>query len=869
MVDHPVVQYVLNVIKQEDFAKSRLTYLIMDNIDDSDAAAMKRLGKHIQNLRKTVDEKSLRNTLKQLTDMEGYQIHELSKRFFREGGDVSTPEALTALKQKHRDTMTAEKVPQKVIDAYFTIYDANDKLIDAVNQSRAALGRSPVQKRAGYYQAVRKGDYAVGVFHNDILYRVELFRSKVEAQGFVDKLEPFKQYTASKVIDIEAEKVVSRQMDQSIEFVNDIFNQLDIDPDASGLMTVLDRILIQGGKFGKHQEFRENIGGYQGSQWFKSKAELGSNYKAAVLDGISEQISIMYKNNIQGRTAHLLEVDPKVGEMAPNAVKLAKHVRDLTTNALPEFGWAKTFDKSVRDFSDRSFDKAAKMFGKEIYPDVNPLDKTLGVGSTLFYLSALTNRPGFWVSQLLTSPGAIRHLLRDTDMPLSDIIKHFSKGTFRAFGGMGAGKSWVETLHYIVNNTNTIHPLLQNEFTKINLLSPDASGVLAKTMRVLTGQAPAEMADTFSRYWTASFMHEFYEAKGYKGLALHQAVANAVDQTMVLYDKGSKGSYSHEGGILGQQVNPLMTFGLAQLGNLVADIRLIAKNPAQMRAYMPFLSTFLVTQLMAGAIGLPIVVEYEFLRNMLVKMYPEYDWLPSVTRILMDEPAAVERGVVSAATGFDMGSGMRWNPFLNKILLEDNQGLIDLFPVLAFMGSAGSAVGASFGDMTESSTPAAIRRQKMMSVVPMVGGKALIDELYFDAGGREMVPSGQRGIGLVEQTDKERLSTFIGSQTVEKARASSKEFTTKTAEAAMAVKVRKLVDQVTDGILMERETGNADRAIEKLAELNYSGKDINRLVREQLKKRVTTTEQRRRIANSPAARRLQLNVEEILGYETE
>jgi hypothetical protein len=235
----------------------------------------------------------------------------------------------------------------------------------------------------------------------------------------------------------------------------------------------------------------------------------------------------------------------------------------------------------------------------------------------------------------------------------------------------------------------------------------------------------------------------------------------------------------------------------------------------------------------------------------------------------MDEPAAVERGVVSAATGFDMGSGMRWNPFLNKILLEDNQGLIDLFPVLAFMGSAGSAVGASFGDMTESSTPAAIRRQKMMSVVPMVGGKALIDELYFDAGGREMVPSGQRGIGLVEQTDKERLSTFIGSQTVEKARASSKEFTTKTAEAAMAVKVRKLVDQVTDGILMERETGNADRAIEKLAELNYSGKDINRLVREQLKKRVTTTEQRRRIANSPAARRLQLNVEEILGYETE
>jgi hypothetical protein len=377
------------------------------------------------------------------------------------------------------------------------------------------------------------------------------------------------------------------------------------------------------------------------------------------------------------------------------------------------------------------------------------------------------------------------------------------------------------------------------------------------------------MADTFSRYWTASFMHEYYEAKGYKGLALHQAVANAVDQTMVLYDKGSKGSYSHEGGILGQQVNPLMTFGLAQLGNLVGDFRLMANNPAKLRAYMPFLSTFLVTQLMAGAIGLPLVVEYEFLRNMIVKAFPEYDWLPSVTNIMMDKPAVMERGIISAATGFDMGSGMRWNPFLNKILMDDNQGLIDLFPVIAFMGSAGTAVGASFGDMTESSKPSAVRRQQMMSVVPMVGGKALIDELYFDAGGRQMVPSGQRGIGLIEQTDKERLSTLLGSSTVEKARASSKEYTTKQAEAAMAVRVRKLVDQVTDGILMERESGNADRAIEKLAELNYSGKDVSKLVREQLKKRVTTTEQRRRIANSPAARRLQLNVEESLGYETE
>jgi hypothetical protein len=619
-----------------------------------------------------------------------------------------------------------------------------------------------------------------------------------------------------------------------------------------------------GGLFGKHHEYRQGLTGYAGSEWFKTKAELGAGYKQAIMDGLDEQSAILTKNKIQAETNKFL-IDSEVAKAAPNAMAMANRIKDMGLNAVPQWGWSKAFDKTVRDWADNTAHNVAKLFGKEYYPKINPLDKTLGVGSTLFYLSTLTNRPGFWISQVLTSPAAIRHMLRDTDIPLVDIAKYFTKGTFRAFGGMGASESFAKVIHHMVNNTDSIHPLLQNELNAIGWLDPQATSKMAKVMRWATGQAPAEYADTFSRYWTASFMHEYYVGKGYKGDDLAQAVVAATDSTMVLYNRSSKGSWVQQAGMFGQNANPLLTFGTAQLGNLVADMKFIAKDPAKLRSYLPFLSTFAITQLMAGSIGLPLLVEYEFLRDFFVKLDPSLDeMLPSIKRIMIDEPAVLERGVVSAATGFDVGSGMRWNPFLNKFLLNDNQGLIDIFPVIAFMGSVGSAAGAAIQTEMGGGT-AADKRKKMMAVAPFVGGKALIDEWYFDASGRSMVPSNTRSHGMVEQTGKERLSTVLGSQTVEKAKASSKEYLLKTADANIAQATRKYVDQIADGIMGIGGADNSERAINKLIELKYNGKEINKLVKAQFKKRVTTAEQRRLMLTSRAAQRLRLNEADLTG----
>ena len=250
-------------------------------------------------------------------------------------------------------------------------------------------------------------------------------------------------------------------------------------------------------------------------------------------------------------------------------------------------------------------------------------------------------------------------------------------------------------------------------------------------------------------------------------------------------------------------------------------------------------------------------------------MFPEHDWLPSITRIMVDQPAAFERGVVSAATGLDVGSGMRWNPFLNKFLLEDNQSLVDVFPAIAFMGAAGQALGAHYQQNFGGSMPEAERRKKILAVSPGVGTSALVDRAFFNAKDRDMVPSNTRSHGVVPQTGMEEFSTLVGSQTVDKARATSKEYMTRIVEEKIAKSTRSAIDQIADSIRNPSGPDNTEAAIEKLREYGRNGKEVRRLVVEQLKKRAVSQADRRRANNSPAARRLKIVVDEVTGFAEE
>ena len=439
-------------------------------------------------------------------------------------------------------------------------------------------------------------------------------------------------------------------------------------------------------------------------------------------------------------------------------------------------------------------------------------------------------------------------------MPLMDIVSQFSKGTAKTFGIVKQSAESAGVLSYLFENTTSLRPQLQNELNTFKWMSPGSHNKLVETLRLVTGSTPSEIADIMSRVWTANMMIEHYSSKGLKGRELAEAVASAVDDTMITYNRSNKAGWVSKAGIVGQAANPLLTFGVGQLGNLFSDIHFAMRNAKNPRAYLPAVNTLLTTQLMAGAIGLPLLVEYEFLRDWLAQKFPEEAGdLPSVKEIMMSQPAIISRGLPSAMTGFDVGSGLRWNPFLSKFLQGNNQSLVDLFPAIAFAGEVGRTLAMSTGEMFGKPYTQAEKRTQYMKTAPLVGGKALVDYTMFGAGSREFVPD-SKGNALMEQTAKENFSTAFGSRTNEKANIQDTEYLRKTKEMQTMAQQKKYLDLLADSLFAGGE--HEDYAVQKLQEIGLTGKEITTAIKARAKERNIPLPQRWLMGgNTPSAQR--------------
>lgn len=872
MFNNPVVNYVAEVVRRAEAAGVEFKHTLTYGINPE---ANRGVGKRFMSTKQYIETNSVYKTFHNLTSEMGAILHDWDSKFFGERVSVDQLKAEMKIASEAGETVGTmfefhlnkrvkelqdAGVNPKVIDAYTSQQKAMNKAFEDTNNLLKQQGRNPVPFRADYHPAVRKGKFAVSVFANDLIYRVQLFRTEMEAKIFQDKMSAFPEYR-TQLEDIEKTLEGSPNLTEYGDFAKDMFDRLGIDPEGFGLTNALDQMSTTGMKFGKHQEFRQGVGGYAGSEWFKTRTELGDAYKNSIFDWIDEQSSIRVKQDIKYNTERLLS-DSAIQDMLPNATNIANHIRDMGMNNVPEWGWAKVFDTEVRNAGDGLVTNAAKLFGKKDFvAKVSPVDKTMGVMSTMFYMTTLMARPGFWVSQVLTAPSAIRHILKDTEIPLMDIITSFSKGSMRSFGAVPHDAVSAEVMRHLIDNTTTLRPQLQNELNTIKWMQADSGKKFAEVLRLISGQSPSEAADIISRVWTANMMIEHYRGKGLKGMELNDAVANATDLTMVAYNRSNKAAWVDKAGILGQAANPLLTYGTAQLGNLVSDIQFMAREKT-LRSALPALSTMLVTQLMAGAIGLPILVEYQFLRDMLVSYDSDYEWMPDPKSILRESPAWLERGIPSAVTGFDVGSGMRWNPFLAKFFLEDNKSLIDTFPAIAFMGQVGKTVGMALADVTGlGKFTEAEKRKAYLAVTPFVGGKSLVDITTFDALNRDYVPGG-RSYATVEQTPKEHLSTLLGTRTTERARIQDAEFQYKQEERKLAGQQQKLVDLVAD------QGQYSEQAINKLADMGLTGDEINNLLMDAYKARNTPITQRLLISGGAGPAGMRKKSRLIEGYGT-
>lgn len=834
---HPMIHQALRALRLAETQKEEFASDYM--YGDQKAGDRKRFGTYVS-LEKIAKGGSLAHLIKTVKFENWGPVRELMT--WAGENRIDHAEALA----KHSQHLTPE---QKTL--YTGLAAAMERARKFENNIMSKFGGKKHDFFPGYHPLVHKGDFEVmSTYMGAPLYR-EAFRTRFEATEFQKKMQSdstwgktkieFRDKVAEKAAlptAIETQKAVIKDLEEGVQ-AGQVDSQRLIDA-RNRLVSMMER-----GGLGGHALRRIGIPGAEGNKLYRSPKDLDVEFRQSFLDFGDEMGSLIHKKLITRFIDPMVE-DPMLSGSRPNQTAVVSFLKDMATNQYHD--WQAKVQNGLRDTIDKYVTKAIQLapWWKDYYPKVHIWDRNVGVATHLFYISTLTTRPGFWAAQMLSSPQSIRQLFKAGTTV--DAMKALGKGMVNVFTGGDA--DFHEAIHWVASNTTTFHPQFINEINAIGLNDysklggTKAAEALRKIIPWATGERQSAAADAVSRYMSFAMFYEHYKSQGKKGEALWKAAALDTDSTMVKYNNPNRAPWIRKMGAVGELVAPLQTFATAQIGNLVADLRYMAKEKT-LKSTLPLITTAFTTMAMGGAIGLPFIVEWEAIRKVAIWLDKDNESLWSFTDLLNRDEVmknriggvdlggprgAITYGLPSAATGLDIGSGLRWNAIISRALTED-QSLLTMFPAIEFGRQLADAViiagvksDEGLGTDMVSRSKERTAMMKMGSFV--VGGKAAVDEAAYDAGSRSMVPGGTRGYAQRPQTEKERISTAFGSSTIEAVHQRNVEKITRRDETLRVEKRQTAIDYLVDGI----ESGNSfktHKAIETLTNLGLDSKEID------------------------------------------
>lgn len=729
---------------------------------------------------------------------------------------------------------------------------------------------------AGYIPHSRKGDFGVYLktSKGDPIW-LEFFPTKKIADEWINQAKKA-GHTTSDIVDMKTPE--GQSLAESFGLVRDILDSLnDNNPKQRvWINKIMDETLAKVSEnpdIGQHRKHYEGLGGFIGNRLFKTRLENAKDFMKSMEEYASssaaqnKKVEIIRENNKFWDTPE----GRKLRELYPNQAETADYMTDVAMNKNQKYGWTEsidTFRGKVDDFYVKMRQNVRSKLGKDpellYYPDVPILDRVTGAGAQLFYISALTTRPGFWVGQALTSPFAVRQFLKEGT--IADVIAAQGKGWGTVMTGGDA--EWKTFVKDMANQSDSVHPQFMNEINNLPGMSKLTNMQLDTLVQVVTGQKPASIADAFSRYTVAAMAFHHYKQLGMSGEKLAANVRNAVDNTMVMYDREHSPSIFNKMGLVGQNIAPLQKYGIAQLENLIGDLKFIAQKPEGMstiRAMAPAISTLLTTMIMGGAVGLPLLMEYELIRAGFVGVSKFFGWddvedyVPkSVIELMLTDDTirdtlveagiseesaqkvedVATHGVLSAATGYDIGSSVRFNPYVPGADERSQMSALSAFPVVKFIADFGSIVGTKLRKHTAGDVTEAEDRAASLKIQPFVGARALTDAAMFGAGEREFVPGGTRGYAQVEQTPQEQIGQLLGSKPLSTAKQNAAIQIEQKNDKKLAAMKQKAVDLLVDSMEHDDER-KAEKAYGLAVRAGMTPEQLRRQVKAAMHERRT------------------------------
>jgi hypothetical protein len=551
---------------------------------------------------------------------------------------------------------------------YFNILaDTFKKQYDMIIGLERSLGKkNQIQYRAGWFPAVRQGDFfsTINVGGNTI--HRQHFATRVAAEAWAKEMEaslPNNQYSVGPV-----ENILDVPNHPGLNDIIDIYDSYALNKYNLNLNTISNdlktKLAQRGGVFGQHHLHRDNLSGYKGSEIGKTSEELGYSFKQALSTNIQEFQSSYRSMKIRHTVDPLLNAQ-NLKQTEPQTWAAMDQMRDSALNINKNN--VKAFDDAVHEGVDR-ISKAIyeAMYPYETFSPNEAVYRTIQNNLTgLFYLVKVLPSLSLFVTQLLSPLNALRHGAYDA-------------GAFATMGNFGKGiyklvtkdPQLMDALHQVTQYSDVIEP----QFIK-TLHMQGENKVLEWLKDWVAMRKPQEAADILSRTMTFAYMFEQYKDVG--------KAMNAVDATMAAYTRGETAPMFHNlGGIIGESMRPLQTYGQMTVGNMVADIKHILDNPTKAKSYTPFIMAGLVSTIMAGAISGPIMTQYETTRKLLMSINPQWE-LPSMLNLVqqgvvkaddvIEDPEAAAKlvayGIPSGMTGIDIGASARTTSTLPGNLL--------------------------------------------------------------------------------------------------------------------------------------------------------------------------------------------------------
>lgn len=711
---------------------------------------------------------------KSLTNLEAFRLHEV----YKQGWDAQL---------SHADSLIqfGQHLTQKEKNAYKVFGEMMDRAFDHTFKLETSLGKKDIiQKAPGYYPAMRRGNYFVNVRYGDVVAHRQHFNTQVAAEAWVKKVEPqlgnnFQMGVIENITDAAPHPGVFEMIDVFDDYA---FNKhkLDLGYIADELKQ---KLATRGGKMGHHHDQRFNISGYKGSELGFTPEELGHSFKQGIQDFVQEFQS-QYKSMI---IRH--EIDPILEaqgfkENYPQTHAAIEQMQHSAINVvLNKVG---AFDRAIYE----STDKVARGIYESLYPNklFNPRDpvyKTFQASAiSTFYLFKVLPSLAMSVVQLLNPVIALRHGAIDNGFLT---LGSFGKGMFKLFTG---DVELLKSLHEVTQTTDVIEPQF------INTLHMKGENKLLEGLKDWVAmRKPQEACDIISRTMGYAYFYTHYKDIGHTPLEAKTLALEAIDANFGAYTRGETAPiFQHLGGIIGEGMRPLQTFGQMTVGNLVADVKRMFDNPKKLKSYAPFIMYGLTATLLGGAVTGPIMNQYETMRQSFMKIKPEWD-IPStldltlkgvlsLDNIVEDKDALaklIAYGVLSQQTGIDIGASARTTETLPGTMLSVLLSMVEgdkaateiakeagrLMPVhsnIIHMASGAETLAKSLvtnvpkNELKQGITDVAMRGPMKNALMEITGA----NKTTVMGKDTNMIASGSDSSALMEEGPKEKVAHWMG-----------------------------------------------------------------------------------------------------------